>query len=165
VREDLVCEAIARAYVSLVRLSARGKLDVAYPSPLARFACKQIKASRRVGNRPDLHDLLSQRAQREGQFVHGLYERDERGRWQELLVEDRRAKPADVAIVRVDFTAWLSTLSLRLRRIAEVLASGESTNQVAERFQVTAGRVSQLRAQLERSWEMFQGELVATKAA
>jgi hypothetical protein len=79
--------------------------------------------------------------------------------WQELLVEDRRSRPADVAALRIDFSEWLRGLSRRVRRIAGLLASGETTSAVAKLVGLTCGRISQLRRELERSWKMFQGEL------
>src|SRR4029077_1729858 len=62
VREDLVAEVVASAYLNFARLVERNKLDVASPTPLARFAVKQIRAGRRVGNRADIRDLTSERA-------------------------------------------------------------------------------------------------------
>ena len=86
IREDLVAEVIASAYLNFARLVERNKLDVAYPTPLSRYAVKQIRAGRRVGNRADIRDLTSDRAKKAGTFIHGLWERDERGQWQALLV-------------------------------------------------------------------------------
>ncbi len=163
-REDLVAEVVASAYLNFARLVERNKLDVAYPTPLARYAVKQIRAGRRVGNRNDIRDLLSNRAKRAGTIVGGLLELDERGRWQELLVEDRKTRPADVATCRVDFQAWLATLTVRNRRIAEALAAGSSTTEVAERFGISPGRVSQLRRELHEGWCEFHGEQVAEAA-
>ena len=44
------------------------------------------------------------------------------------------------------------------RRIAEILATKESTKVVATRFRISAGRVSQIRRELEDSWREFQHE-------
>jgi hypothetical protein len=76
----------------------------------------------------------------------------------EILVEDNRATPADIARVRIDFADWLKTLPRRTRRIAEVLSTGETTSCVAKRFHVSAGRISQLRRQLYEGWLEFTGE-------
>ena len=68
----------------------------------------------------------------------------------------RRKEPVpDQAAFRCDFPAWLATHSLRNRRIAEALAVGHSTSEVARRFRVSAGRVSQLRGELRASWLEF----------
>jgi hypothetical protein len=63
-----------------------------------------------------------------------------------------------VAAGRIDFGNWLQVLTARLRRIAKVLATGESTTRAAKRFSVSPGRISQIRQELKQSWETFQGE-------
>jgi DNA-directed RNA polymerase specialized sigma subunit len=67
--------------------------------------------------------------------------------------------------VRCDFSDWLKSLKRRDRRIAEVLAVGERTQNVAKRFKVSAGRVSQLRRELAESWRAFVGDEPAPEAA
>jgi len=47
------------------------------------------------------------------------------------------------------------------RQIAKLLAKGETTGATARKFGLSAGRVSQLRGELERSWQVFQAEAVA----
>ena len=82
-----------------------------------------------------------------------------------MLVEDRHVGPAEVAATRMDFRAWLRRLPRRLRKIAQVLATGETTSAVAKRFQLSAGRVSQIRTQLKQAWEQFQGQQSSPAAA
>ena len=57
-REDLVAEVVANAFVAFRRLVERDKADLAYPSVLARFAIKQVRVGRRVGMRSRLQPLL-----------------------------------------------------------------------------------------------------------
>jgi hypothetical protein len=82
-----------------------------------------------------------------------------RGGWREVLVEDRTAGPAEIAMTRLDFASWLSTLSKRDRQLAEKLVLGETTGRVARTFRISAARVSQLRRELCASWHRFVGEL------
>ena len=42
--------------------------------------------------------------------------------------------------------------------IAEALAVGSTTGEVARRFNLSSGRVSQLRQEFHRSWQEFQGD-------
>ena len=99
-------------------------------------------------------------AQRKHGFsVKRLNGRDAHGQWiDRVVVEDHNATPAEVATTRLDFKAWLGTLSPRNREIARLLATGESTGETAKRFGVSAGRVSQLRGELRDGWWRFQGE-------
>ena len=82
------------------------------------------------------------------------------GGWQQVLVEDKHAGPADIACVRIDFADWLQTLPSRTRKMAETLSTGEKTSDTAKQFGVSASRISQLRRQLQKSWQEFMGEAV-----
>jgi hypothetical protein len=159
-RDDLVQETIANCFATFARLVERGQSDRASPTSLARFAIAQVRLGRRVGNRLRIRDVLSHYAQfRKGFHVESLdnYDNDENC-WQQIVIEDKRATPADVAACRLDFSAWLKLLPKRRRKIALALASGETTSAAAQKFGVTAARISQLRQWLKESWDCFQGE-------
>lgn len=79
------------------------------------------------------------------------------GEWREALLESRRASPAEMAAVRIDFQHWLSTLSVRDRAIALALAAGEKTYRVAARFALSCGRIAQMRRELAVSWFALHG--------
>jgi hypothetical protein len=156
-RDELVQEVIANSFCTFVRLVRRGKADVAYATPLANFAIRQVIAGRRVANKPRLRDVLSPQARSvDGIVVERLDVFDEQQcQWRQVLVEDRRATPAEIAAARIDVAAWLRSLSPRSRRIAKTLAMGETTTDVARRFNLSRPRVSQLREELKASWERF----------
>ena len=156
-KEELIQEVVANAYCQFVRLVRRGKADVAYATPLANFAIRQVIAGRRVANKPRLRDVLSPQARSvDGIVVERLDVFDEQQcQWRQVLVEDRRATPAEIAAARIDVAAWLRSLSPRSRRIAKTLAMGETTTDVARRFNLSRPRVSQLREELKASWERF----------
>ena len=85
--------------------------------------------------------------------------------WSELVVEDRHSTPADLAAFRVDFRAWLKTLTRQKRRITLRLCRGESTQTVARLFRLSAGRISQIRSELCEAWHEFHGEGVVAEVA
>jgi RNA polymerase sigma factor (sigma-70 family) len=159
-RHDLIQEVIANCFTAYSRLVELGQEDVAFPSALARFAVAQIRVGRRVGNRLRVRDVMSEYAQHRKKFqVEPLHYFDEEENcWQEIVVEDKRATPAEIAACRIDFSSWLRRLPRRRRKIALALAGGETTTEVAKTFGVTAARISQLRQWLKESWEAFQGE-------
>jgi len=95
---------------------------------------------------------LSRYAQLKSRTIH-------REPWIDVLVDDRRASIADQVAIRIDAREWLATLSRRTKQIAKDLAVGFSTSEVARKHGVTAGRISQLRRTLQKSWLDFQGEL------
>jgi hypothetical protein len=148
-----------RPELRYARLVERGQAEVAAPSPLARFAIAQVRAGRRVGSRLRIRDVLSNYAQFNNGFqVERLdsFDEEEDG-WQEVVVEDKRATPADIAACRIDFAEWLRRLTARLRKIALALAAGETTKGAAEQFGLSPARISQLRKWLKRNWDGFQG--------
>lgn len=160
VREDLVEEVIANSFVAYSRIAKTGKADLVGPTPLARYAIAQIRTGRRVGNRLRIRDAMSGYAQYRKAFsVASLdhYDREE-DQWQEIILEDRRAGPAEIAACKIDFENWLSLLPRRQRKIALTLASGENTRAAAKTFGVTPARISQLRLWLKESWQRFQDE-------
>ena len=63
-----------------------------------------------------------------------------------------------VEVAWLDFAAWLKTLSAKNRKIVHELALGERPGDVARKFDVSHSRVSQIRRELQRSWEEFVGD-------
>ena len=156
-REDLAQETVANCLVSFVRLVERGKQSAASARTLAMFAVRQIKDGRRVGKRSSVKDVYDIHARAKGgyQLCHIGSSRDQCVDWRSQLIENKRTSPADLAAFKLDFNAWLPSLSRRDRRVAEDLAMGERTGDVANKFGVSPSRVSQLRRQLQESWEQF----------
>lgn len=160
-REEAVQEVVCNACSAVARLAALNKLDLAYPSVLAHFAVNQVKDGRKVGCKMNINDVLSPYCQqRKNVKVTSIdHFDDEENQWQEAVVEDTRLAPVpDVVAFRVDFSEWLKLLPRRNRRIAENLALGHRTQDVARRFSVSEGRVSQLRRELAESWRTFVGD-------
>ena len=159
-REEAVQEVLANAMVAYVRLFERGKEELAYPSVLGLYGIRQVREGRRVGSKLNVRDVSSEYCQlRKGVAVERLdrFDREE-GRWHEVLVEDRRAGPAETAAARIDVGAWMRVLGDRNRRIAEALATGSPTGEVAREFKVSASRISQMRRNFADSWRAFHGE-------
>jgi hypothetical protein len=158
-KQDLIEEVVANCFVAYARLVNRGQADRALHSPLARFAIAQVRVGRRVGNRLRIRDVLSIYAQFQKGFQVERLDAfdDEEDCWQEIVVEDKRATPAEVAICRIDFAEWLRRLTARLRKIALALAAGETTKGAAEQFGLSPARISQLREWLKKNWDDFQG--------
>jgi hypothetical protein len=158
-RDEAVQEAIANALVAYVRPFELGKTDVAYASVLASYAVKQVCDGRQVACPLNAYDVLSPYAQRKQGFtvsrLHRPSETDDA--WKEILVEDPSCTPAELAASRIDFDAWFGRLPRQKRRIACMLAAGETTGEAARKFLVTPGRVSQIRQELAAAWQQFQG--------
>ena len=155
-RAEAVQEGVCNAMLAYVRLHERGEVEKAYPTPLAQYAARQIRDGRKVGGKLNIKDVSSPYCQR---LKHVVLERldkwDREEGWMEVVVEDRNATPADVARVRLDFAAWLKTLPRRDRKVALDLARGNRTSDVARKYELSDGRISQLRKELHLSWELM----------
>jgi hypothetical protein len=159
-KEEFISEVLANTYCAYSRLVQRGREDLAYATPLALYAIRQVRCGRRVGSRLNIRDITSPYAQAaKGIVIERLDQfNKEDCQWREVLIEDRKAGPADTAAARIDVAAWFKTLACKKRMIAKALARGESTATVAQMFELSAARVSQLRRELQQSWEEFQEE-------
>lgn len=156
-RDEAVQETICNACCAFARLAEQGRSTAATAASLAAYAIAQVRAGRHVGGTLNVNDVCSTHCRlRKGVVVEALLRQDDRdGQWREILVEDQRATPADLAASRIDFAAFLKTLNRRERRVAETLATGESTSRAAELAGVSPGRISQLRLELKSAWERF----------
>jgi DNA-binding NarL/FixJ family response regulator len=159
-RSEAVQEVAANACQAYARLVDLGKTDIAYPIALARYGVKQTRDHRKVGGHLNIKDVLRRYCQtRKGVIVEKLdkFDRAENA-WEEVLVEDKTAGPSEIASTRIDFSDWLASLTRRDRRIAESLAEGNRTADLARKFKISAGRISQLRRELAESWRKFVGD-------
>jgi hypothetical protein len=162
-RDEAIQDVVSHALVAFIRLVQLGRSEIVYAGPLARFAVARVRDGRSVGGSVNVQDVTSPHCQlHKCIHVQSLDVPDELvGGWQEILIEDRTATPADIAITRIDFYNWLRSLSRQQRQVAKVLATGETTQGVARRFNISSGRVSQVRRELHDAWRRFQGEIVA----
>lgn len=160
-QEEGVAEATATAMLSFVRLLRRGRDPAAFAGRLAKIAVLRVLSGRLACSPDNSQDALSRLArQRHRHHIEGLNSEARLGGsdWESALVENGRITPADLAASRIDFSAWLNRMKAGRRQIAETLAAGYRTEEVAKLFRLSAGRVSQLRREFEKSWNEFQRE-------
>jgi hypothetical protein len=166
-RREMVDEVVVNALAAFARLVTRGKEELAFPSSLVEYAVRDVRQGREIGNRLNSKDVSSRYAQqRKGFQVERLDQFDASDdEWKELLIEDRKAGPAETAASRIDFAEWFATISSLRRKIAQCLATGMSTREAAQQFDVTPGRISQIRREFQESSLAFHGETVGASAA
>ena len=158
-REDAIAETVARAFVTFISLKHQGRNPFEFPSKIAVRSVQRVRDGRHVGQAANSRDLLSRKSRLQREIdVQRV------GEWQDALVDNTQTPIPDQVSFRCDFPAWLSTLTRRDCRIALRLARGDSPSEVAKRFGVSGGRVSQLRRELCDSWRVYQGEVVAGTA-
>jgi hypothetical protein len=85
-----------------------------------------------------------------GQELHDTFE--------ERLRENTTTPVPDQVQFRIDWPAWLSTLTGRERRMIRVMARNESTKNLAHQFDLSPARISQKRREFHDEWQQFCGE-------
>jgi hypothetical protein len=173
-REDRVAEAVAMAWAWFLRLQERGKDVALFTVVFVCLVAKAVKCGRRLCGQEKARDVMSPLAQQRHDFrVERLpratstsHERlyssphGQRGlnAFEEMLHDNTATPPDEQAMFRIDFADWLATLTPRERFVIRELARGERTGDVAGMFDVTPGRVSQMRTEFRDGWSRFCGE-------
>jgi hypothetical protein len=159
-KAEATAEVVAAAFIMFVGLVRDGREALAFPSVLGMYGVRRVRIGRAAATPMNVRDVSSLYCQlQKGVTVERLdrYDRSE-DTWQEVLVEDRHSGPAEIAAARMDFAAWLRSLTKRDRKYAEILATGETTGEAAKQCRVSPSRISQTRRQLMESWQEFVGE-------
>jgi hypothetical protein len=165
-KDELVQEVVANAFCQFSRLARAGKAELAFATPLADFAIRQVLAGRRVGTKQNCHDVFSALSPRQrGSSLSSLPSDCSASSWSEMLADDTTTPVPDQVAFRLDFPAWLRSQHRRNRNLAKFLAVGNTATQAARRFGVSVPRISQLRTELQASWQAFQGETPVARLA
>jgi len=162
-KEDCVREAIAISWKWFVSLAKRGKDAAEFVSTLAGFAARAVRSGRRLCGQERTVDVLSPQAQQQRNFAVGKLPESATLSDNPLMeaLHDNMVSPVpDQVCFRLDFPRWLATLSKRNRRLAEEMALGHHTKELALKYGVCPARISQLRREFHADWLCFCGELL-----
>jgi hypothetical protein len=161
-REDSVAEMVALSWLWFVRLAAKGKDATRFPSALATYAARTVRAGGKLAGKDRAGDILSPVAQsRCGFAVQSLpcHSTLSGNPLDEALIDNTKSPVPDQVSFRIDWPCWVATRTERDRRIVTDLMVGERTSDVASRHGLTPGRVSQLRVHFRDDWMHFLGEV------
>lgn len=152
-------EAIALAWKWFRRLTEKGEKDpTEFVSALATFAARAAKCGRRVAGSESARDAMSARAQRLHGFVVGTLPSVSTlssNPLSEALADNTRSEVPDQVHFRLDFPAFLGIQSERNQRIILDMIMRMTTTELARKFKLSQGRISQMRSQCEDEWELF----------
>ena len=154
-KEEAIQEMTALAFSLYKRLREHGRTDI-YSTPIGDYAIRYYFNGRRLTGM-SATDVTSPRCQQlDRAVVHGLEYRSRLdNRVREICVYDKHHTPATIACFIIDFEEWTKTLDARKRDILYAIIGGDSTGELAKRFCVSPGRISQLRQELTASWHEF----------
>jgi len=173
-RQDCICEMLALAWRWFLRLIAQGKDPLRFPSALADFAARAVKAGRRLCGKHKGKDVMNPLAQRQHDFVVELLPsstcRSHESRYSvplgqqaqdalEARLRDNAQTPVPEQVsFRLDFPCWLRTRTSRDRKLINDMLQDERTLDLAKKYGLSPGRISQLRREFRTDWERFCGE-------
>jgi hypothetical protein len=97
-RSDAFQEIVADTVVAYARLAEVGRENLAFATPLVHYAAAKFRAGRRVGVCLNVNDVSSEYCgRRKGIAIERLNQIDcGDEEWEALVIEDRRAAPADL---------------------------------------------------------------------
>ena len=162
-REELTADAVALAWKWHVRLAERGKDSTQFSTVLAAYAARAVRNGRRVCGQEKSKDVMSTVAQCRHSFTVGALPSCSSltgNPLEEALHDNSQTPVPDQAAFRLDFPSWLIGLGYHHREIAEAMAMGFRTEELAEFFGKSPARISQLRREYHGNWCRFHGEEV-----
>jgi hypothetical protein len=164
-RQDAIQDMIGLAWQWHLRLAEKGKDATAFPTALATYAARAVRSGSRVAGQERANDVLSPVAQRRHQFAIGKlpdFETLTDHPICEALYDNTKSPPDETVCFKLDFLAWLTSLNERDRSIVEDLMIGERTLDVANKYKISAARISQKRREFRQDWQAFLGDEVPT---
>ena len=144
-----------------LRLAQRGKDSTRFPTALATFAARAVRSGRRLAGMDRSKDVLSPLAQQQQGFAVGKLpdcSTLDGSPLDEALHDNTRTPPDEQCAFRIDFPAWRATHAERDRRLLDDLMLGERTLEVACKYGLSPGRVSQLRREFLTDWRRYCDE-------
>jgi hypothetical protein len=176
-RDDAIAEVVAVCWKWYLRLVEQGKDIDEFVTAFADYAVRHVRSGRRLCGQERARDAMSALAHQQHGFRvealdgstrrdFGALHADPQGQdyqdaFEERLADNTVTPPADQAAFRIDYPVWLSRLGMRNRVIAEDMTLELGTLELADKHQVSPGRISQLRREFHTDWQHFCGDLVA----
>jgi hypothetical protein len=153
---DAVQNVLVWAFENLKSLASTGRLQNAYAVSITRFAIGRHHEGRSLGTVTSSCDVMSPHCQNLGRSKvknFGLAENITDSFTSEAAATDSRYPVDRTVQFKMDFIeGWLQEQTKRDRAIIVDLAMGESTGDVARKYSVSDGLISQYRKRFHASW-------------
>ena len=160
-QEECIAEMVALTWKWHLRLAERGKDATRFPTALATFAARAVRSGRRLAGMDRAKDALSPQARQRHGFAVGTlpdYSTLDGSPLHEALHDNTQSPVGEQVCFRIDFPAWRLTRAERDRRVLDDLMLGERTLDVAGKYGLSPGRVSQLRREFLLGWRRYVSE-------
>jgi hypothetical protein len=179
-RADAIQEMRSLGWKWFVRLAQKGRDAREFPATFCTLLGRVVRCGRRLCGMEKGRDVMNVQTQQRHHFKverlpasascsrQDLYSDPNGQRDQDALEatlhDNSTTPPPDQASFRIDFPNWRSTCTERDRGIMNLLMVGERTLDVAHKFGLSAGRVSQKRQEFYQAWRRFIGEDTSASA-
>jgi hypothetical protein len=174
-KADAIQEMRALAWRWFLRLDEQGKDPADFLMSFTTFLARAVNSGRRLVGMVKSKDVMNPIAQRcygfkveslprftrtsydhlyaspKGQELYDAFE--------EWLWENTITPILDQVQFRIDFPAWLQTLTGRERRVIRGMARNERTLDLSKQFELSPARISQMRREFQSDWKRFIGEV------
>jgi hypothetical protein len=160
-KEEYIAEMVALAWKWHRRLAERGKDATQFPTAIATFAARAVCSGRRLAGMDRAKDVLSPQARQRHCFAVAKlpdYSALDGSPLHEALHDNTQTPPDEQCAFRIDFPAWRATHAERDRQVLDDLMLGERTLDVAGKYGLSPGRVSQLRREFLLDWRRYCDE-------
>lgn len=159
-REDAVQEMLALALSYYKSLVSRNKTESVFTTPLADYAIRAFFSGRRIAgmSATDITSPRCQRLKRASVFRGFEYYGTVDNRIRSICVQDRNPQPSTIACYNIDYQNWVNSLNTKKREILFAILEEATTAEMAQRFSISPGRISQIRRELISSWKEFVGD-------
>lgn len=154
-RWDVEEEALAVGWVEHWKLWCKGRDASLWPTGFAQQIVRNVMGGRKIGSRLRSNEALSVEAQaRRGFAMQSLpdYSTMSGNEVSEALADHQCENPADAAAFNLSFPVFLARENERNRAIISAFLRGLSPQAICERFQLSEGRISQLRREFRQRW-------------
>jgi hypothetical protein len=173
-KADAIQEMRALAWKWFLSLIESGKDPADFVATFVGFLARAVKCGRRLAGMLKAKDVMNPTTQQRhgfkveplpflhragherlysdpnGQELHDAYE--------ERLKDNTQTPVPDQVQFRIDFPAWLATLTGRERRIIRLMARNERTLDLSKQFGLSPARISQLRREFHDDWLHFTAD-------
>lgn len=159
-RQEAMQETLAYTMQLLRKLTRQGDDPVPLLPKVVRFASLRWYDHARFAGNLSAKDLFSRKARRRTSFVTSLphsTEENEAAAEVRNAMRDRAAGPAELAILKLDYEAFLDSLTPKQREIIESFESGLTLSEIARQRGVSHTAIQDCRKTIARKWTERQG--------
>ena len=157
--DELVQSVQVYSWESIRSLARKGRLCDAYATVLANYGIRKYLTGRVGGIPSNSTDVLGERCKylnRAKVKNYGLCEHVTDSFESEATANDGRYPVHRTVGLKIDFFEnWLTKQTPRDQRIIKDMAMGETTNDLARKYGVSAASISQYRRKYAESWYAF----------